>query len=106
MLDQVIFPSFCSNLLNLLIFLALTFKYLDSLTFSINSLHSSIEVVKWCLICINGIGFDVMHYLINECWVCRDITAFKGGHFAYVSVSQEDNIIGTGIDDGSQEICW
>ena len=46
MLDQVIFPSFCSNLLNLLIYLALTFKYLDSLTSPINSWHSSIDVVE------------------------------------------------------------
>ena len=43
-LDQVIFPSFCSNLFNLLICLCLTFIYLNSLTLSINSWHSSIEV--------------------------------------------------------------
>ena len=46
MLDQAIFPSFCSNLFNLLICLSLTFKYLNYLTFSINSWHSSIEVVE------------------------------------------------------------
>ena len=45
-LDQVIFPSFCSNLLNVLIYLALTFKYLDPLSISINSWHSNIEVVE------------------------------------------------------------
>ena len=46
MLDLVIFPSLCNNLLNLLICLSLTFKYLNSLTLSINSWHSSIEVVE------------------------------------------------------------
>ena len=39
---QVIFPSFlCTNLLNLLICPSPIFKYLNSLTFSINSLHCS-----------------------------------------------------------------
>ena len=38
--DQVIFPSFfCNNLLNLLICLSLTLRYLSSLTLSINSWH-------------------------------------------------------------------
>ena len=45
-LNQVILPSFCSNLLNLLIFLSITSKYLGFLTLSTNSWHCSKEVVE------------------------------------------------------------
>ena len=60
----------------------------------------------WCLISANGVGFDVVCYLINGYWVYGGIAAIKGGHFTYVSVSWQDNIIGAGIDDGTQEIYW
>ena len=43
---QVIFPSFCSNLMNLLVSLSLTFKNLNSLTLSINSWHCCMEEIE------------------------------------------------------------
>ena len=52
-----------------------------------SSVYRSCFIVKWCPISSNGMGFDVMCYIINGCWVYRGITAMKGDHFAYVPVS-------------------
>ena len=66
--DQVIFPSFCINLLNLFICLCLTLKCLNSLTLSINSWHFSLKCWILWMLAFTYINPFVWHCILGDYW--------------------------------------
>ena len=52
-----------------------------------------------------ALGFNYMHDLIHGSCFDSFIIMAKGEKFTYMSISWQCDMVGTGIDDCTQEVC-